>query len=779
MRYLIAILLLLTLPARAALDITGASIESNGEFIRIFVSNCNTNGAFDYGYGTNASSFSKVRFRFTVPSSGTGGNITEYFTGTKTLNYAWPFQSNQWVEATGALPVPLNDGVMIRAAMSKRVTISDTGGLLDVDANWYSNNTAVVGMTITNNSLLTYGSLRPITMWRSIPWQLAGSNVLLKVVARTYFAETNPAYSVDLWANSGAVNTPTQTIYQPFIYPDAGDPVPVQEYGQVLNYGVFAQGATVTNHFTVKERRGTNVFSTITSPFGPDHPDYAPLISFCDKSNRWPYVVALVDATNGTTAGVAVTNWSTATNGSTPAFATIAQAKHAAGLTNNAVNGTNSYSQCFIMFANSNAQQYAWMGGETPGTRGASTTWTHYMPLPGLNKTNVQIGFNTGGAVGQRNIKDHIKGVFVSWSSSGALSGNGNGHMWMDDCLIGTNSNSGTGIFSSTTNAFFTYNTFLRMRAQPSLTMSASLNSSLRMWGNTILGFPENTSVTWTPGLFVGNDVRPTGTQQQFILKNDLNITLFQGLQDPVFWSFNNILNQDLNITTVAIGLGTNLSVGAVVDNSLFETRNYGTQPQYDIMQSQKANEGCTNYMSSGITCLQVYHPLFELGTNSSMNGWQDKNAVFSSLAYRGDVSGAFVAGTNRWGRYFSVDCEGLLMMLIGTETFPDMRPWNAQATANNGFNGTSTIGITNLGRLLNNPLGFVDNRSAYGGSTNGFGNYLFRLDSIVHSTNATYAVRPNNVYPYDNRGITRGRWIGKTPDTPGVYSQNKLRFVL
>lgn len=778
MRYLLSLLLLSAFTTRAAINITGAAVDSSGEWIHIYTDDGSTNGLFNFGFATNGiPSSSTPTMTMTVPGFTTAGaatTITESFIVTKQISTNWPFQTNVFI-------VPTASGSYIRCALSKRVTISDTAGLLNVPANWYSNSVAVTGMTVTNNSLLTYGALRPIVMWRTIPWQLTGSNALMKAVARSYFAETNPMHYMEFWANSGAVNTTTQVVTQARIFPEAGDPVKVQEYGAVLDYGVFPQGATVTNHWTAKERRGTNVLSTITSPFPPDHPDYSYLISYCDKSNTWPAVMALVDATNGTTAGVAVTNWATLTNGSTPAFATIAQAKHAAGLTNNTVHGSNTYANCWIMFANTNEQQYAWMGGETPGTRGASGAWTHYMPLPWVNKTNVRISFTTGSTVGQKTIKDHIKGVYFDWTANSAIFGNGNGHVWIDDCLIGTNtSGSSVSLTAFTTNTFVTGSTFLRMRGTLPANISGQQYSNLRMWGNTVLGFPENTSCIWAPSLFVGNSVRPIGSQQQFILKNDQFSGRNQGLADPCFWSFNEILNQDNTvggITTVAIGLATNLTVGAVVDCNVFETRNYATPPQFDIMQSQRNGETCTNYMSANVTCLQVYHPVFELGTNQTLVGWQDKNGIFASLGYRGDVSGQSYSATNRWGRYYSVDCEGNAMTLIGSaEIFPDMRPWSSLDSANNGFNGLRVLGITNQPALQNNILGFVDNRSAYGGSSNGFGNYLLKLDSPVHGTNAAVAVRPNNIYPHDLRGAVRGQWLNKRPDTPGAYSQNRLR---
>lgn len=758
--------------------ITGAEIEPSGESMAIYVSGYNTNGVLDFGFTTNANSGCKVRATFTVPGV---NNFTENFLGTKAYSFAYPYQSNYWIEPYGAAPPPLNDGVRIRVALSKRVTISDTAGLLDVDANWFSNNTAVVGMTITNNSLLTYGSLRPIAMWRSMPWQLWGSNTLIKLVAREYFASSNvPVHSVDMWANSGAINTVTQTITQPTIDWNARDPVPVQEYMVWHNYGVFNQGSTITNHFTIKLRRGTNVFSTITSPYPPDHPDYAPLVGFCDKSNTWPYVVALVDATNGSTAGVAVTNWSTATNGSTAAFATIAQAKHAAGLTNQAVHGTNTYSNCYIVFANTNAQQYGWMGGETPGTRGASTTWTHYQPAWGVNKTNVRLSFITGSTVGQKTIKDHINGVYIDFTANATMFGNGNAHVWIDDCLIGTNTGSSAGLTAFTTNTWVTKCTLLRFRGALATLFNSQQYSSIRMWGNTALGFPENTTCIWSPSLFVGNSIRPIGTQQQFILKNDVATVANLGLADPCYWSFNEILNQDNTaggITTIAIGLTTNLSVGAVVDNNLLEGRNYGTQPQFDIMQSQRDGEGCTNYMSSGMTSLMVYHPIFELATNSTLSGWHDRNGIFASLAFRGDVSALNPAATNRWGRYFSVDCSGNVQTLIGAEIPPDMTFYSAAVTRNNGFNGVSALVLSNLPALQNNLLGFVDNRSAYGGTTNGFGNYLLRPNGLTYG--GTNMVKVDNMYTADLRGVVRPKNnpnSNKRPDTPGVYSQSRLR---
>ncbi len=742
MKRLLAFLLsVLCLPLWGATgDIGGVDITPDGLFVRVWFEGYGTNTA-NMGIATNGTVTSTNFITLSIKSPGFDESLT-----TNNLNWSqvatfqqrrdYPNQTTKWVDIIGSYAVA-------KFALERTIHQPDWGITAIVRSGMYSNNAAYSG-PVTNGSVIP--SPRVMVAWRTIPYNKSTSSQSLTLQAWHASAMSGkPVRAVQFWAQDSLGNyTTTNTVTS----------TGTNEYwNTTLDYTPLTQGSTVSNHFKAIPWWGTPLSSADNLKL-PDW-DYGPLISYCNKSGLWRDSIAVVDPVNGTYAGgVATTNWATATNGTLAPFQTIAQALNAAGATNNTYNGSNNYSSCYILLTNG---AYTWLGGETPAARTTGiTTWTHIMPYPGVNWTNVEIYSNTVSQPSRKYIKLHFKNVYFSWSNNVALVNDGNGHIWFDGIMQGTNTGGSAKLFDFQTNVWAENCIVLYQRNNVWVNLAGSANSAVRLFDNTFYQFISGSTVSMAPVTAIGNRFLPaTTSQQQYLFNNNF---ASQTPIDPFVWTFNQMYRQDNTVYANDIR-STNLTVGGVIAGNLTEGVRVNNGIALDVAYSQRNTDNYTNLLVWHNTILGITHPPFDYGyTNVTRVDQQYANNFFADYEYQGDVRNTSASATNTWCILYSVDVSGNSYYNINaTDFMPEL--------VELGFNGLWSSCASNQ----ISTAGFVANQSYSSASTNGLGTYTFNSSAWPVLQNGTY----------NRRFVMRWKLNGQSSgafDPPGAYSSASPR---
>jgi len=755
LRYLLAaVLALAAMPCfGAAFDVDWLTVESNGWVVDVHIPGGGTNGTYVYGLGASNSLTGLESLKINVTSPGyTDTGATNPFArtvvGTKRLRFAYTNQAFAYEYLDGT-------GVILRVALSDYIHIDDTIVSGSVAAGFYTqgspNNAASFG-SFTN--LSTSVTPRVLAGWSQPGYFPMGSNYTLSLVAFHYSGQQRrPVRAVQFWAKDSAGNvSPTNTVLNPVIDWSQPDAVPVIEYIGKIDASGFAQGSTVSNYAVVFPWWGKKLdFSDGVNPL--NSPDYAPLITYCDKSNVWNKVYAIVDPGQLTPSnGKAVTNQTQALNGTAIPFATLADAINAVGATNNAVYGSNTYENCFVWATNGN---YNVWGGANITSRNGSNPWLNISARPDLaDWHNVIITNVNNNLTMDKTVRVRIYQMVCAVTAFANTFGAGYGDILIDGCEVRTNTQ-GVALISSSTNAWFRQTLISGMRNFPNPSGNQA-NSWAKVRGCTFLSFDgvDGRSTTINPVLLIGNLFSPQLAQEQYSICNDNNV-----LEDPLIWAYNRFFRGDEGQYQVKIGIGTNLNIGAAFIQNVVESTKSGASIPVDVMFSARANEWCTNFLAWNNTVLGKYHMPFAQGgfTTISADHYMDANNVWASRETIMDVANSNVSATNRWALLFGVGCFNNASTEIGLTG-------GASVGANPAGNDKGFDGVSSYFNVTTNSIAFqfFQNGSWCGGNTNGLGDY--RLQS--QSPAVIPALRGRPLLPYDIEGNQRGDL-----DPPGAYA--------
>lgn len=724
------------------------AIETNGWVADVHILGLTNGGVYNYGLGPTNSFSGIEKLSLTVNSpgyddTGASNGLARTVVGTLRLRQPFPNQTlaSELTNATG---------VTLRIGLSDYINANDTitgvsigsGLYAQQGTNYATNFTA--GASITNPSNLS--APRVLAMWSQPGHFLVGSNYNLSLVAFHYSAQqARPVRAVKFWAVDGNGNrSPTNTVLNPTIDATQNDALSnVVEYVTTIDGSGFSQRATISNYAKVFPWYGPALDFSDGANL-PSSPDYAPLICYCNKLNTWPIVLALVD-TNASGTPKAVTDWVSATNGTAVPFATLADALNGAGATNNAVNGTNTLENCFILLTNG---AYAVWGGPNIISRNASRPWTTFMARPDVNWSNVFLNSKNNSQTGDKSLRMrffHL--VFAATGAANTIDA-GYGDVLIEQSQAWTNLNA-VALVSSTTNCWLKQSTVLAMRGFPN-PQNAQANSWLKVRGCTFLQFdgPNLHTTSIDPNLFIGNNLIPY-TNDSYTLGNDVTTTA-----DPVIWAYNKFMRADASSAYACkLGIGTNINIGAAFVQNLIECSKGGGSIPLDVMFSARANEWCTNVLIWQNTVVATYHAPFNLGgfTTVSSDHYMEANNIFALRQVIMDIHDSNAAATNRWGQLWTVGGFNDATQ-IGNED---------PATQELGFNGVSSWCGGDVETFL-----FVRNNSAF--ETNitffGTGGGDYHLTAASPLNNPVIVGRA--LLPYDIEGVYRGA----TNQPPGAY---------
>jgi hypothetical protein len=483
----------------------------------------------------------------------------------------------------------------------------------------------------------------------------------------------------------------------------------------------------------------------------PNGQDYGPLISYCDKSNTWPRVYAIVDPGASSSTGKAVTTLAAATNGTAIPFGTIADAMNACGATNKAVFNNNSLENCFILCTNGN---YAVWGGPNIVSRNPSRTWTTIGARPDVDWHSVIITNVNNGQTGDKTLKIRISKMICGVSAGVSTFSQGYGDVLIDSSEVWTNTLN-VALISSTTNTWLRQTVIRGMRNFPNPSFNQGGGSWAKVRGCTFTSFDgvDGNTTTINPALFIGSAVVPY-TNDTYSFANDVTLTV-----DPVIWAFNKFMNGSEVVYQVKLGIETNINIGAAFVQNLIESAKSGPGIPLDVMYSGRANEWCTNVLIWNNTVVGKYHPPYNLNGfwTVSSDHYMDANNVFASKEVRFDVSDFNGNATNRWAEMFGVGCFNNVSTQIGLS--PGTTIGQDNAGRDLGFDG-----ISSYFNITTNSFAFrfVANNSWCGGNSNGLGDYHLQSTSPVVAPPFTGV----GLLPYDIEGVAR-----TDTDPPGAYA--------
>jgi hypothetical protein len=736
---------------------SAVAIESNGWRVVTYLQDVtSSNMMFFNGMLTNNNSLtvtSKFSIEFQTPGFDINGNavmVNRTNWGTKLLRQPYSAaggQNTNLVVVSGGVTMPVIASSEWFSSFDSNLTARLLEGAF-VETNDVTDSAAAVLTSVTNKSTLPFP--RVIAHWyNTVPYDLVGSSYTLGVSAWHYSGKDfYPVACVKGWAVSASGVRSTTNIARMRLNYNA--PTPSIYWEITIDGSGFAQNEEITNYFKVFPWWGNSLDSS-DGVNSPEYHDYNPLILFCNKNGTAKAVYANVDPTNGVSTGVATTNrseWAAATP-----FQNIGQAANAAGATNNTRNGINSLGNCFIALTNGDYKFW----DTTLSSRTAPTNWLTIMARPDLTddwRQVVRIYTNLNNQTGQKDLKLRFQNVCFTWTNNASMVSQGYKAIDFNQIEVWTNLQSGATLFAFHTNVWVR-NSLIR-RVRPGFTyVIGTSNSWVKCWDTEFRGFARMTNTTtFNCVSWIGNLINPP-SPESYVLKNDSAVI---NPCDPFIWAFSRFYNADAAVFPIAIGIETNLVIGGVVAQCLIEaTRSFVGIP-YDIMQSQKANETCSNLLSIGNTVLGVYHPPFEIGNvNGRTIAWfKDENNVFADIETSGDIGSADADNTNRWAETtYSVGRSGNVFMELNAN-------FANPAGQEKGWDGINTIyTFTNI-----NYAYFVTNQSYFSANTNGLGDYHGNGGGFIGAN----LVR-NHWFKWDGDGNLR-----RANGAAGFYEVNPIR---
>jgi len=278
-----------------------------GWVAEIDVSGLSTGGTYALGIGANNSP-AAAKIACTVTSSGynAAGSL-----GTMTRTVYGTHQLRKIYDAGHTAPYP-NDETVVSSTLTLRVALSDAlysgdTASCDVGAGIYTQGgtptNAATGVTVTNNSTLTYSQARVIANWSWPGWtRITGNSLTVRAVGFHRHGKNGKPLAAMKFTATDGTHTATATVTDMTIDANmSSDAVKVQEYVGTLDLTGFTQGALVTVNFAAYPWVGdsTSVMDTSDGTNTMPTPFYAPQYYIFDAAGTFGTAAAVVDGTSG------------------------------------------------------------------------------------------------------------------------------------------------------------------------------------------------------------------------------------------------------------------------------------------------------------------------------------------------------------------------------------------------------------------------------------------------------------------------------------------------
>jgi hypothetical protein len=457
--------------AESACNTAGAG---TGWVAEIDVEGLSTGGTYALGIGANNDP-TNAKIVLTVTSSGYNSSGV---LGTTTRTVYGTHQLRNVYNASYTAPYP-SDETLVSSTLTLRIALSDAlysgdTATCDVDAGIYTQGgtptNAATGVTVTNNSTLTYSQARVIANWSWPGWtRITGTTLTVRAVGfHRHAKDGKPLACMKFTASDQSGHTATVTVTDMTIdagMADAGGKV--QEYIGTLDLAgnSFTQGDKVTVNFAAYPWVGdsTSVMDTSDGVNTMPTPLYAPQYYIYDAAGTYGAPVAVVDPSNpsGTPTVVAESAFNGVNDAATlnpyatiKAAAVAIRAFNAANYAHADVNGT-----IYMKAGN-----YTYTGATTSVTASSGTNydsdWVTITPFPGVARSAVIIDATTtsGNRAGAATVMQKLSGVTVAFTA-GTPSISGGKYIWFHNCSL--KSTVGAGMVSGTSGgvAYYTHNT--------------------------------------------------------------------------------------------------------------------------------------------------------------------------------------------------------------------------------------------------------------------------------------------------------------------------------
>lgn len=737
MRYLPLILFLLARVASAATgDIVAASTANNSGSnflnsaanINLYISGYNTNSLWNTGFQPNTNDLlsctnldpSKAQIVVTLTSKGfdSSGNATTYprtIYGTIPVRYPYPGNAFKFNYVSGG-------NLVVPFWLSDCVYDGDSGLKVNVLANTYSNNNAVSALTVTNASTQHYPNI--IAQW-SYPGDEAVVSTWTNhfIGFQAYAMNQQPlAYACSIAQDAhGHTNIVQATLVRDFN--SKGNPI--IEYQATHSTASFTQGDIITNKLVLKPWIGTNQMDTTTIPSGAL--DWTNHYVLCDKNNALK-VYVWISPTGSDTDGRASLDETTAR--STP-VATLPGALYFLSTTNQAVNGRNNASACFIDCEAGtyliNTPRFGWY------THSGDDSWCTIRPGPGVSPSSV-IFTNSGGLdatpdtqfLKLQNVTLNMVNDYVMFYA--------NDSVWLDHCYL-TNYAEGNppGYFYNCGHTYLTScvvsNAHCGVYFGSDSQRGCFFDNAFRMGGG---------------GCQVGN----------VFLSNPSDASDFWGFQTDN-WVVENC--SFFRMGRLAIGSGNpGPQYGMAWVQNVFEKTGGSAQPIIEAAASEATGDTATNMILALNDVIADRGNMYYFGMGATPN--IDTGIVFQGNIF-GATNGALAIKTDvfQTGGVGNGAQVGNWTILNGVSVSGQ---WMGAPVASSSleFYGVTSLHLTNVNGSV--PEGYVLDASQNGTGA-GKGNYHLKSSSPILKMFGTW-----NGLPWDIEGNNRGAF-----DPPGAYA--------
>lgn len=723
----IALLLPALVAAGAVGDITGASIETNGWMLNIWVSGIPTNGTVNCGWLNTSNTITgseKVLLTVVSPGfddAGTSNGIIRRLYGGRVLRF--PYGVGGQTAGNYVQDVTTNsaDGTtLIRLSLTEYVFVNDTV-VLSVASGFYSNNAA--SFTATNGSTET-SYLSPVANWGPPTNQVAHSSTMRLAVIGGHWSGRNsrPLRAVMFIVRDTSGNAVTN------IETRMATPL---TYVSDINISSLTDGNLLRCDFIAYPWVGTNILTTLDNA-NANLPEYAPLTNACNRAGAYGGACVVVDiATGNDTTGRAYLRGGTVG----PPVLTLDKAMTLIKATNNSFYGHNDCGGGTIYLTNGS---YGLTVNTAMGTTPIPLEITVY---PGVDRASVTIT-NAG--------KEPVGGPIVwrnlTLSSTAALNYWGSTFVWFDNCLI-TNTSSGTFQYGSHPWGFV--NCTIAASETWAFQPRAGQNAPCCfIWGSVING-----TVSYQPAyLFVGNTL-PGPVNQPFINQNYTTVPATPYARGPIWWG-----NKMLKVRVGSNGIwfaDTNMATGLLLIGNVIEKTNTA-DARIGFLWADDNYCPVSNVVLANNTFLG--DRLNYCYNDSGASAWYKThfyafNNYLEGKANKSDTFGT--ANGNRVGNWASLWCVGHRGNIVNA-----LKAWGGEEMWPGLYARSVQYGGTNYARFVARLA--TDGTNALGGG----GDYRLRSDSPM------LQLAPDTSWSlYDLEANARGNL-----DPPGAYSSASPR---
>jgi hypothetical protein len=739
--------------------ITGAAVDTNGWQLKLWLSGINTNGTYDFGFGTNNQALGSEKLRLTLTSQGfteacIPTTLGRLLYGTKRVRYPYPGHSNAYEFTEGP-------GIRITVSLSSYVFSGDSNLTATIASGLYAqggtNSSATASLTVTNNSTQTYpmaignwtwpcwnretGStmrLRAVGFGGQIPWSSEGNIPGGRPLAGMQM------FAADLYGNTSMVAVSRMTIDRTL--PDL---LPAGEYVGDLSIASMSNASPIRCDFALYPHIGdvNSVFDTRANTYTGPSPLPKAITNFCDRLNVYSTAIAAVDPTFGSDLlGAATNGTSSSTILTNHYFATIAKALQATS-TNNAATGSPVHTDMggAQVFLSSNV--VTWLGGsQSYGT--SPPVWVTLKPLPGhfVNITNQS---------GNQDAGDRIKLQGITLGGAGNYFA-GTDYLWFDACVI-SNANA-SHLIASGPNVWITHSRVPKLTG--GLRPFSTQSTRYQIRGADLTGFDGDICASTLIGT-----VKPAiSSASNTRLVSDVSSGSASSPQFTIW--YNNYLSGLQNSAEVVyVGPNIALTNGVAIVQNVFEITTNLTATIFGLGGSALSHTNIIFWYNDFVGKRVAGFGYNDTGTAAVWRiFWSRFANVFDNAGMKTDTF--TTANSNRvgnWAHMWGVNGRGSAHLNVNNTGVESPASFVPEFWEMNGYH--PLLVFTNTMAWSR----FIDRRSPGGSSVTGGGNYRLYSDSPLQTQ--VRGGRGDYLIPFDLDGKPRGIW-----DPPGAYTAGNPR---